>query len=33
MEELAEMRGQSLTDLGLDEMNALWDEVKDWEQA
>lgn len=32
MEELAEMRGLSLPDLGLDEMNHLWDEVKDWEK-
>lgn len=33
MEELAEMRGLTLSDLGLDEMNGLWDEVKDWEEA
>jgi ATP diphosphatase len=33
MEELAEMRGLDLAALGLDEMNELWDEVKDWEKA
>jgi ATP diphosphatase len=33
MEELAEMRGLNLPDLELDEMNRLWDEVKDWEKS
>ncbi|QGY41540.1 nucleoside triphosphate pyrophosphohydrolase [Pseudodesulfovibrio cashew] len=33
MEELAESRGKDLDDMDLDAMNALWDEVKDGEQA
>ena len=33
MEDLAEMRGLTLSEMSLDEMNGLWDEVKDWEQA
>jgi len=32
MEELAEMRGQTLSELNLDQMNSLWDEVKDWDK-
>nr|WP_287413208.1 nucleoside triphosphate pyrophosphohydrolase [Pseudodesulfovibrio sp.] len=32
MEELAEMRNLTFSELNLDEMNALWDEVKDWEE-
>ncbi|KAB1440282.1 nucleoside triphosphate pyrophosphohydrolase [Pseudodesulfovibrio senegalensis] len=29
MEELAEKRGQNISDMDLDQMNALWDEIKD----
>ncbi|BCS86868.1 nucleoside triphosphate pyrophosphohydrolase [Pseudodesulfovibrio sediminis] len=32
MEELAEMRGLVLSEMNLDAMNALWDEVKNWEK-
>ncbi|NDV18708.1 nucleoside triphosphate pyrophosphohydrolase [Pseudodesulfovibrio sp. JC047] len=31
MEELAEMRNLTFSELTMDQMNALWDEVKDWE--
>ncbi|WFS63878.1 nucleoside triphosphate pyrophosphohydrolase [Pseudodesulfovibrio thermohalotolerans] len=33
MEELAEMRCLDLTSMSLDEMNGLWDEVKNWEKS
>ena len=33
MEELAEMRGLVFSEMNLDEMNTLWDEVKGWEKA
>jgi ATP diphosphatase len=33
MEELAEMRHLTMSELSLEEMNSLWDEVKNWDES